>query len=52
MLQPKKTKFRKTFKGRMKGNAQRGSNVGGGDGAWDERTLRPTPYGHGIQGLV
>ena len=25
MLQPKKTKFRKTFKGRMKGNAQRGA---------------------------
>ena len=27
MLQPKKTKFRKTFKGRMKGNAQRGSTL-------------------------
>jgi large subunit ribosomal protein L16 len=27
MLQPKKTKHRKTFKGRMKGNAQRGSQI-------------------------
>jgi len=27
MLQPKKTKFRKAFKGRMKGNAQRGSTL-------------------------
>lgn len=27
MLQPKKTKHRKTFKGRMKGNAQRGTTV-------------------------
>ncbi len=27
MLQPKKTKHRKTFKGRMKGNAQRGNQI-------------------------
>jgi large subunit ribosomal protein L16 len=27
MLQPKKTKHRKTFKGRMKGNAQRGAEL-------------------------
>lgn len=27
MLQPKRTKFRKQFKGKMKGNAQRGSSV-------------------------
>jgi len=27
MLQPKKTKFRKTFKGKMKGNAQRGATL-------------------------
>ena len=27
MLQPKKTTFRKTFKGRMKGNAQRGATL-------------------------
>jgi large subunit ribosomal protein L16 len=27
MLQPKKTKHRKQFKGRMKGNAQRGSSI-------------------------
>lgn len=27
MLQPKKTKHRKQFKGRMKGNAQRGSQI-------------------------
>jgi large subunit ribosomal protein L16 len=27
MLQPKKTKFRKMFKGRMKGNAQRGTEI-------------------------
>ncbi len=27
MLQPKKTKHRKQFKGRMKGNAQRGSTI-------------------------
>ncbi len=27
MLQPKKTKHRKTFKGRMKGNAHRGSQI-------------------------
>jgi large subunit ribosomal protein L16 len=27
MLQPKKTKHRKTFKGRMKGNAQRGVEI-------------------------
>jgi large subunit ribosomal protein L16 len=27
MLQPKKTKHRKTFKGRMKGNAQRGAEM-------------------------
>ncbi|MGY6560607.1 MAG: 50S ribosomal protein L16 [Luteibaculaceae bacterium] len=27
MLQPKKTKFRKMFKGRMKGNAQRGTQI-------------------------
>jgi large subunit ribosomal protein L16 len=27
MLQPKKTKHRKTFKGRMKGNALRGSQI-------------------------
>jgi len=27
MLQPKRTKFRKQFKGRMKGNAQRGATL-------------------------
>ena len=27
MLQPKRTKFRKMQKGRMKGNAQRGSQI-------------------------
>jgi large subunit ribosomal protein L16 len=27
MLQPKRTKFRKQFKGRMKGNAQRGTTL-------------------------
>jgi large subunit ribosomal protein L16 len=27
MLQPKKTKFRKQFKGKMKGNAQRGAQL-------------------------
>ncbi|HAG33865.1 MAG: 50S ribosomal protein L16 [Schleiferiaceae bacterium] len=27
MLQPKKTKFRKMFKGKMKGNAQRGATL-------------------------
>lgn len=27
MLQPKKTKHRKTFKGKMKGNAQRGTEI-------------------------
>lgn len=27
MLQPKKTKFRKMFKGKMKGSAQRGANL-------------------------
>jgi len=27
MLQPKRTKFRKQFKGKMKGNAQRGTSV-------------------------
>ncbi len=27
MLQPKRTKFRKMFKGRMKGNAQRGNQI-------------------------
>jgi len=27
MLQPKRTKFRKQFKGRMKGNAQRGNYI-------------------------
>jgi large subunit ribosomal protein L16 len=27
MLQPKRTKHRKTFKGRMKGNAQRGATI-------------------------
>lgn len=27
MLQPKRTKFRKTFKGRMKGNSQRGATL-------------------------
>ncbi len=41
MLQPKRTKFRKTFKGRMKGVAQRGHTVAFGsfglkaiDGGW------------------
>lgn len=27
MLQPKRTKYRKTFKGKMKGNAQRGTTL-------------------------
>ena len=27
MLQPKRTKFRKQFKGKMKGNAQRGNSI-------------------------
>ncbi len=27
MLQPKRTKYRKTFKGKMKGNAQRGNTL-------------------------
>ena len=27
MLQPKKTKYRKMFKGKMKGNAQRGATL-------------------------
>ena len=31
MLQPKKTKFRKKMKGRMRGKAYRGSNVSFGD---------------------
>ncbi|MFK7986190.1 MAG: 50S ribosomal protein L16 [Sandaracinaceae bacterium] len=31
MLQPKRTKFRKMFKGRMRGLAQRGSDVSFGD---------------------
>lgn len=41
MLQPKRTKFRKMFKGRMKGNAQRGNQIAFGsfglkavDGGW------------------
>ena len=36
MLQPKKTKFRKMQKGRMKGNAQRGHQL-----ALDLLELRP-----------
>ena len=31
MLSPKKVKFRKQFKGRMKGSAQRGSSIAFGD---------------------
>lgn len=31
MLQPKKTKFRKTHKGKMKGNAQRGATLSFGE---------------------
>ena len=31
MLQPKKTKFRKQFRGRMKGNSQRGNTLAFGD---------------------
>ncbi|MCB0469748.1 MAG: 50S ribosomal protein L16, partial [Flavobacteriaceae bacterium] len=30
MLQPKRTKFRKQMKGRMKGNAQRGHQLSSG----------------------
>jgi large subunit ribosomal protein L16 len=41
MLQPKRTKFRKQFKGNTKGLAQRGSNVSFGDYA-----LQATERGH------
>lgn len=39
MLQPKRTKFRKMQKGRMKGNAQRGSQIA--FGSFAIKTLEP-----------
>ena len=40
MLQPKKTKYRKTQKGVIKGNAQRGANVA--FGSFGIKTLEPS----------